>query len=71
MSRRGLTRARGIVPEIVRRRHLNDFDRFPRALVPAIEMLQQIFESNQVLSAFVDDRERLPVIVEYHVTYGL
>lgn len=55
-------------PKIVGRRNLDDFNGFARRVVPVIEMHQQVFESDQTLRAFVDDRERLPVHVEYYVS---
>lgn len=59
------------LPKIVRRRHLNDFDRFSRCVIPVFEMHQQVLESDQTVRIFVDGRERFPVHVEYYVFYGL
>lgn len=59
------------LPKILAGRHLNDLNHFPRATVPVIEMHQQRFESYQTLRALVDGCERLPVHIEYDITYGL
>jgi hypothetical protein len=59
------------LPKIFHWWHLNDSDRFSWCPLPVIEVHQQVFESDQTHRALVDDRKRLPVHVEYNVSYGL